>query len=173
MAIAAELQKLDELRQRGALTDDEYAQAKARVLHEQPSPGTGDQNVPSAAPYSAGPTQPDVYLDQQTRQWAMLLHISLLAGLAVPVAGLVVPILIWQLKKDELPGIDVHGKIVVNWIISFLIYVIGAALLMIVLIGLPLLLALMVLHIVFPIIGAIKANEGEAWRYPLSITFLS
>ena len=72
-----------------------------------------------------------------------------------------------------MPGIDVHGKIVVNWIISFLIYVIGAALLMIVLIGLPLLLALMVLHIVFPIIGAIKANEGEAWRYPLSITFLS
>src|SRR5207248_4635078 len=48
--------------------------------------------------------------EQQTRQWALFLHLSILAGFVVPFAGLIVPIVIWQLKKAELPGIDVHGK---------------------------------------------------------------
>lgn len=103
----------------------------------------------------------------------MLLHISLLAGFVVPFGGLVVPILIWQLKKAELPKIDEHGKVVVNWIISAIIYAVVCLLLCLVVIGIPLLLVLAVLHIVFPIIGAVKANEGELWKYPLSITFLS
>ena len=42
-----------------------------------------------------------------------------------------------------------------------------------VVIGIPLLLAVLVLTIVFPIIGGVKANNGELWRYPLSIQFLS
>jgi uncharacterized Tic20 family protein len=39
-------------------------------------------------------------------------------------------------------------------------------------IGIPLLIALMVLMVVFPIIGAVKANDGKVWKYPLSIPFL-
>lgn len=163
MALADELHKLDQLRQSGALTDEEYATAKARVLD--------GAAVPDPA-FSAMPARP-VDIEQQTRQWAMLLHLSLLAGFVIPFGGLIVPILIWQLKKTELPGIDAHGKVVVNWIISLIIYAIVCGLLCLVLIGIPLLLILAVLHLIFPIIGAVKANEGELWKYPLSITFLS
>ena len=102
----------------------------------------------------------------------MFLHLSQLAGFVLPLAGLIVPILIWQIKKVELPGIDVHGKIVVNWIISAVLYGIGCVILLFVLVGIPLLLALLILAVVFPIVGGIKANNGETWKYPLSIAFL-
>ncbi|HEV2968990.1 MAG TPA: DUF4870 domain-containing protein [Pirellulales bacterium] len=171
MALADEIHKLDELRQRGALTDDEYTKAKARLLDgSAPQPGVPPVQT---APLFGGASGQPVDIEQQTRQWAMLLHISLLAGFVVPFGGLVVPIIIWQLKKNELPGIDAHGKVVVNWIISAIIYAIVSGILCVVLIGIPMLLALAVLHIVFPIIGAVKANNGELWKYPLSITFLS
>ena len=109
--------------------------------------------------------------DQETRLWAMLLHLSVFAGYAIPIAGLVAPIVIWQVMKVDLPQIDVHGKIVVNWIISMALYGAVSFVLAFVLIGIPLLILLGVLGLVFPIIGGIKANNGEAWEYPLSIQF--
>jgi uncharacterized Tic20 family protein len=74
-------------------------------------------------------------------------------------------------KKDELPGIDVHGKNVANWILSKIIYAVISLILVLAIIGIPLLIALGVISIIFPIIGAIKANNGEVWKYPLSIPF--
>jgi uncharacterized protein len=106
------------------------------------------------------------------RQWAMFLHFSLLAGFIIPILGLIVPIIIWQLKKTDLPEIDAHGKVVVNWIISAIIYWIVCVLLVFALIGYPLLFVLAAVCIIFPIIGGIKANNGELWKYPLSIQFL-
>jgi uncharacterized protein len=108
----------------------------------------------------------------QTRQWAMFLHFSLLAGFIIPLAGLLTPVLIWQLKKADLPDLDAHGRIVVNWLISSLIYWAIGIILAIVLIGVIILMALGVVAIVFPLIGGIKANNGEVWKYPLSIGFL-
>jgi uncharacterized Tic20 family protein len=111
--------------------------------------------------------------EKESRTWAMVLHLSLLAGYTVvPLAGLVAPILIWQIKKNEIPEIDAHGKIVVNWIISSILYGAISFLLTFVLIGFPLLILLYVLGIVFPIIGGIKANNGVTWKYPLTINFL-
>jgi uncharacterized Tic20 family protein len=111
--------------------------------------------------------------DQETRQWATFLHLSLLAGVLVPGAGFVLPIVLWQLKKNELPGIDAHGKVVANWIASSLIYGLVCGMLIVFLVGLPLLGALGIVGIVFPIIGAVKAHDGELWSYPLSIRFFS
>ena len=117
--------------------------------------------------------QPFPSTDQDTRQWATFLHLSLLAGVLVPGAGFVLPFVLWQIKKNELPGIDAHGKVVANWIVSSLIYGVISGILIFVLIGLPLLGLLGILGVLFPIIGAIKANNGELWTYPLSIRFFS
>jgi len=108
----------------------------------------------------------------QPKQWAMFVHFSVLAGFVVPFVGLILPIILWQIKKDEIPEIDVHGKIVVNWLISALIYSAVGLLLTFVLIGIPLLFILGVLCVVFPVIGGIKANNGEVWNYPLTIQIL-
>ena len=165
MNLGDEISKLQQLHQAGSLSDEEFAKAKARLL-EQPPVVTDFQ---SGAPALVDPA----YLEQQTRQWGMLLHLSIFAGYLVPFGGLIVPILIWQLKKAELPLIDAHGKNAVNWIISHLIYIIACIPLIFVLIGIPLLIAIGVLSIVFPIVAAIKANSGELWKYPLSIRFFN
>lgn len=164
MNIADELQKLQQLRESGAISDDEFAQAKAKLLDESSTDGHDRRGVFS------GSSSKDI--EQEARQWAMFLHLSQFAGFAVPIAGLVVPIVLWQLKKDELPGIDDHGKVVMNWIISEVIYGIVSFLLVFVLIGIPMLIALAIVGIIFPIMGGIKANNGELWRYPMSIQFL-
>jgi len=110
--------------------------------------------------------------DRQARQWAMLLHLSLFSGYIVPGAGFAVPVLIWQLKKAEYPELEPHGINVVNWLISCVIYIVVCVILTFVVIGVPLLFLLGILGIVFPIIGAIKANSGEVWKYPLTISIL-
>jgi hypothetical protein len=158
MTIAEEIERLHRLRETGAITDEEFHLAKQRVLSDALPPE--DAATPPLDP------------ERQTRQWAMLLHLSQLLGFLVPLGGLVAPVLIWQLKKDALPGLDAHGKVVLNWVISELIYILAASLLVLVVIGAPLLIVLLVLGAVFPIIGAVKANDGELWRYPLSIEFL-
>ena len=165
MSIADELQKLEQLRQSGTINDEEFAKAKERLLNGQAAEPPF-ASIPPAGPASA----PD--LEQKTRQWALFLHLSVLAGLLVPIAGVVVPILIWQLKKAELPGLDVHGINAVNWMISALIYSVVGLILAFVIIGGPLLIVLCVLGVVFPIIAAIKANNGVVWQYPLTIQVL-
>jgi uncharacterized protein len=124
-----------------------------------------DQTTPQPEPESeAGPGP-----DQETKTWAMILHLSLLSGLVVPMAGLIVPIIIYVIKKDSLPGLAPHGNVVFNWMISAVIYAIVSFILIFILVGFLTLFAVAVLSIVFPIIGAIKASEGEVWPYPLSI----
>ncbi len=105
-------------------------------------------------------------------QWAMFTHLSILVGLIVPVLGLVVPLLIWQFKKNDYPTLDSHGKNVMNWIISLILYLIISTILVFIVIGVFMLVFFAVISVIFPIIGAIKANNGEVWRYPMSIRFI-
>ena len=116
--------------------------------------------------------QPTSLQTADERQMGMFLHLSQLAGVLVPFAGIVLPIVIWQTQKDKIPGMDAHGKMVVNWMISAAIYSVASILLMLVLIGFLTFLAVIIMGIVFPIIGAIKANNGELWEYPLTIKLI-
>ena len=103
--------------------------------------------------------------------YCMLIHLSQFSTFIVPLFGIIVPILLWLLNKDKNPMVDQHGKIVLNWMLSVIIYTIASILLTIVVIGIIPLIALVITGIVFPIIGAIKANDGIVWKYPLSIPF--
>src|SRR5215217_6556294 len=105
----------------------------------------------------------------EQKQMGMWLHLSQLASLIIPGSGIVVPIIIWQTQKDKIVGLDPHGKMVTNWIISAFIYSVVSVILMLVLVGFLTILAVAVMSIVFPIIGGIKANNGELWEYPLTI----
>ena len=106
------------------------------------------------------------------KQMGLFLHLSgLLDAFAFPI-GAVIAVVLWQTQKDQMPALDAHGKMVTNWIISSLIYAVASFVLMFVLIGFLTMLALWVMMIVFPIIGAVKANNGELWEYPLTIKFI-
>lgn len=106
------------------------------------------------------------------RTYCMLIHFSVFAGYAVPIAGLIVPIVLWQIKKDEMPSVDGHGKMVLNFVLSTMLYGIVCIPLTFVLIGIPLLIALSIAAVVLPIIGGVKANDGILWQYPLIINFV-
>lgn len=159
MNIAEEISRLQELRDKGALSEEEFIKAKAAIINPQTTP------VASAPT----PMTPERQAEQE-RLWAMLMHFSLLLTYAF--IGIVLAIVIWQIKKKDLPGIHAHGKNVANWIISEFIYGIISGILCMIIIGIPMLMALVVLGIVFPIIAGIKANNGQVWKYPMSIQFL-
>ena len=108
----------------------------------------------------------------EQKQTGMFLHLSQLLNCIIPLAGIVVPIVIWQVKKDEMPALDAHGKMIANWMISALIYGVVSFVLTFVLVGILGFIALGIMGIVFPIIGGIKANKGEFFEYPLTIKFL-
>ena len=110
-------------------------------------------------------------MNQEDKTWGMIIHLSVVAGYAIPLAGIIAPIASWQIKKDELEGIDQHGKNVSRFVISFSIYLAVSIVLIFVLIGIPMVALLGIAMVAFPIIAAIKASNGEIWEYPLAIRF--
>ncbi|MBK9766156.1 MAG: DUF4870 domain-containing protein [Chloracidobacterium sp.] len=108
----------------------------------------------------------------EQKQMGMWLHLSQLANIILFPVGIIVPIVLWQTQKDKMPALDAHGKMVANWMISSVIYAVVSIVMMFVLIGFLSMLAVCVMGVVFPIIGAMKANSGELWEYPLAIKFL-
>lgn len=104
--------------------------------------------------------------------WAMICHLSALAGLiGIPFGNILGPLIIWLIKKDEMPSIDAHGREALNFQLSMTIYGVIAGVLVLVFIGVLLLAVLVVVNLVFVIIAGIKANEGELYRYPMTIQF--
>jgi uncharacterized Tic20 family protein len=113
-----------------------------------------------------------LYWGMNEKSFLLLMHLSQFAGLIVPGAGLALPIVMWLTNKDNNERIDQQGKYITNWIISVVIYLAASAILTIIFIGIIGLFAVGIAALVFPIIGAIKANEGEIWKYPLTIQFI-
>ncbi len=102
----------------------------------------------------------------------MLMHLSLLSGFIIPLGGLLLPILMWGMNKEQFPEIDRHGRVIFNWMISAFIYSLICMVLTFIFIGVLGYMVLGVLSLVFIVIGAIKANSGILWEYPLSIKFI-
>ena len=124
------------------------------------------------------PESPDVSpetppLSKDERLWGMLCHLSALACLtAIPFANVIGPLVVWLIKKDEMPFVDDQGKEAVNFQISVSIYAIVSAVLILAVIGIVLLPAVLIFGLVMTIIASLQANQGEAYRYPLCIRFL-
>jgi uncharacterized Tic20 family protein len=122
---------------------------------------------------SAPPSPGSKEINKDARMWAMFCHLAGLAGLLVPIVGnIVAPLVIWQVKKDAFPFVDAQGREAVNFQISMSIYGFVAALLCFVCIGIPLLVAVYVVDVVFLLIAAVKANNGLHYRYPLTFRFI-
>ena len=110
--------------------------------------------------------------EKDARTWAMLSHLGALAGYIIPFGNIIAPLVIWLIKKDESPLVDDQGKESLNFQISITIYVIVALILTAIIIGFVLLPAVVIFDLVMVIIAAIKANDGEKYRYPLCIRFI-
>ena len=115
----------------------------------------------------------------QANQWAALCHLCGLVGyMANGLGSIIAPAIVWYLEKEESPLIDEPGKEAINFNISITIYAIlllafafgtlGIGLIVVI----PLLGVLAVFHVVCTLMGALNANQGLPFRYPLTIRLL-
>lgn len=108
----------------------------------------------------------------EVRQIAMFCHLATLIGLFVPFASLIGPLLVWQLKKDHDAFINDQGREAMNFQITVAIGMMVSFLLMFVVIGILMVFIVFVWWLVLSIIGGVKANEGVAYRYPLTLRLI-
>lgn len=110
--------------------------------------------------------------DMDLKSFTILMHLSVFAGMIIPMGGIVLPLVMWLTNKEKSSLIDAHGKNIMNWMISSFIYAIASVILMVVGIGFLMIIALVILSLVFTIMGAVKASNGEVFKYPLAIEFI-
>ena len=123
------------------------------------------QNTESPQPAEqTGPITTDVPKDARTM--AMLCH---LLAIFTSFLG---PLIIWLVKKDDHAFIDEQGKEALNFQITVVLASIVAGILIMICIGAFLLPAIQILNLVFCIIATIKANNGEHYRYPVSLRLI-
>lgn len=106
----------------------------------------------------------------EDRTLAALTHLSGLSGYVIPLGGVLVPIIIWAVKKDSDTIASIAKQAIVLNAVVFLL-VVTTAILWLTIILIPLVLlfwcALAIVALALPIVGAIKANQGEYYRYPV------
>lgn len=129
-----------------------------------------------AEPYWNPRTPPGRVIDPDAtpseRTYATFQHLTLLLFHFIPIP--VIPALVmWRSRAQESPFLDDHGKEAVNFQISLFIYFVVAAVLAVIVIGLLLMAVVWVLGIVGCIMGAVAANRGEYFRYPMSLRLIA
>ena len=109
---------------------------------------------------------------KKDNQLLVLTHLSQLLDYVSGIGGFIVPLILWLTKKDDIEGMDLHGKAILNFRISIFIYLILCVPLLLLGLGLIGIIAIAVIAFIFPIVNAIKASNGEAPKYPFSIPFI-
>ncbi len=158
------------------MAEEEKNSKAAENSQEQENLGSKEAAAGGEKPEAEAATESrEKEISKDARMWAMFSHLAGLAGLNyfLPLVGSIVgPLILWQLKKDEYPYVNEHGKEAVNFQISIVIYTIVACILIPFCIGAFLLIGVIVFDVVFILIAAIKANNSEFFRYPLTIRFI-
>lgn len=132
--------------------------------------------------------------DQNVRTWSMLCHISALAGLFFGLGNVIGPLIVWQIKKNELPEIEPHGKEALNFQLTILIINIVAGIIFLGYLGAAMgigrmwrspfsllsggigigsiIVIINLVAFILAVIAGIKANNGEPYKYPFAIRFI-
>lgn len=107
------------------------------------------------------------------RPLLVVTHLSQLLTVLTGFGGLIVPLVIWLSKRDESYQLDEHGKNIINFQLSLIVYcIICVPLILFFGLGILGFLVLGIVSVVFPIINAIKTSHGENPTYPLSFNFI-
>jgi len=123
----------------------------------------------AGAPQPAAP--PDA--DKNARMWAMLCHLGGLGWFVFPTfGGIIAPLVLWLLKKDDHPFIDASGKEALNFQLTVLIAFVICIPLVFVFVGVLLLPAVSICNVIFVVLASVKTNEGQRYRYPFAIRFI-
>jgi uncharacterized Tic20 family protein len=113
-----------------------------------------------------------VQTQDDTKTWFTLAHLSALAGFVVPFGNILGPLVVWLVKRADMPAIEAPAKEALNFQISMTIYFLISAALIFAFVGVALAPAVAIVDVVFTIIAGIKASNGESYTYPLTIRLI-
>ncbi len=119
-----------------------------------------EQENNTIEPNSSDPTKNEL-------DWALFSHLSAI------IAGVVGPLIIWVIKKGEMPFAEDQAKECLNFMITVSIAYIICFVLSFVLIGTLLFPVVVVGQVVLNVMAALKVKEGVAYRYPFTIRLVS
>jgi uncharacterized Tic20 family protein len=134
---------------------------------QPPSAFPPAESPPQTLPYSSmGPPTPE------EKTWGMFAHLSALAGLVVPLGNLIGPLIVWLMKKDQMPFVNDQGKESLNFQIMISILLLISIALACFVIGFFLIPIVLVFQIIFEIVGGVQAQKGIAYRYPINFRII-
>ncbi len=116
------------------------------------------------------PTNPSPLGDE--RMLASFCHLGGLIGMLFPPANVIIPLVLYLIYRDKYELVADQGKEAVNFQLSIMIYMIVSIILVFVAVGIPLVVAVAIFALVVSIIAALRARDGERYRYPLIIRFI-
>ena len=117
--------------------------------------------TPPSAYASLAPTGND-------KIWSMLSHLSALFGL-----GIILPLVVYLAMRQESEYATSNAKEALNFHISVYLYLLCCIPLAFILIGIPLMIIIGLGSLVLAIIAAVKASQGECYRYPLTLRLVN
>ena len=111
---------------------------------------------------------------REDRNVLVIAHLSQYLDYITGVGGLLVPLALWLTMKDTVIGMDEHGKSIINFQLSLILYVIiGIPSILLFGLGIILLVLTGILSLVIPVVNAVRASNGESPSYFGTIRFIS
>lgn len=154
------LKRLQELLDNGAISEEEYEQEKAGLINDEKQKLTSEvEKKPVVVD-----KKPLFGLDESL--YLLLMHLSQF------VSTFIIPLVMWLIGKDNSSRVDVHGKNIMNFIITYTIWIVVGIITIPFVVGIIILSVIGLVATIFIIVAAVKAYNGEDWSYPLTIRFL-
>lgn len=133
-----------------------------------PPAGPPGGGPPAGGPPPGGPPGQGPLPADQERLWAMLSHLLSFVA-AYLFLGFVAPLIILLVFGQRSAFVRANAVESLNFNLSWLLYAIISVVLLVVGIGIFLLLGLGIAYVILIVIASIRANNGELYRYPLTI----
>lgn len=130
------------------------------------------KDFPPSEPYktpTSAPLPNNSGVSGEEKNWAMVAHLLPLVAWGVPFGNIIAPAVIWFLKREEMPFVNEQAREALNFQITMVLAGTVCVVLALFLIGIPLLLALIPVGIVFPLLAAKNCQEGQPYRYPFCL----
>ncbi|HEY0572695.1 MAG TPA: DUF4870 domain-containing protein [Pseudonocardia sp.] len=142
-----------------------------------PGYSAGGYSAPGGPPpqsgFSTGLTGQGPLSPAEERTWAMVAHLSSVAGVWLFFFGAVGPLVVLLIQGQRSAFVRAQALEALNFNLSVLIYSIVAWILVFVLVGIPIVIALGIFWLVLTVIATVKVSNGEPYRYPLTIRMVT
>jgi len=142
-----------------------------RELVDEPAPTPEEQ--PLRPPSAEAGERISIQTFAESR-FLVLMHLLPLSMVIIPAGNILLPLLLWAMKKEEYEEYDIQGRAVLNFQITMTLIIIVSVVLLVLHspVGFPLFVVSCIYTIGLCILNAVNVATGKRIRYPLSIAFL-